>query len=132
MTDVGWYGSAYMLTNCAFQLLFGKLYTFFSIKMTFILSVLIFAVGSAICGAAPNSVVFIVGRAVAGLASAGIMAGTVRVTSPVPVECGSASGRRSSLRRSEPCFQAVGSSFECESLADGTADCHTRERPPSA
>ena len=32
INDVGWYGSAYLLTTCAFQLFFGKLYTFFSIK----------------------------------------------------------------------------------------------------
>ncbi len=29
VTDIGWYGSAYLLTTCAFQLMFGKLYTFY-------------------------------------------------------------------------------------------------------
>ncbi len=59
MTDIGWYGSAYLLTNCAFQLLFGKLYTFFSIKGTFLASIVLFEIGSAICGAAPSSIAFI-------------------------------------------------------------------------
>ncbi|KAK5654788.1 hypothetical protein OQA88_6824 [Cercophora sp. LCS_1] len=75
VTDIGWYGSAYLITNCAFQLLFGKLYTFFSVKAVYIISILLFEAGSAICGAAPNSLVFIIGRAIGGLGSAGIMAG---------------------------------------------------------
>ncbi|KAK1760409.1 major facilitator superfamily domain-containing protein [Echria macrotheca] len=75
VTDIGWYGSGYLLTNCAFQLLYGKVYTFFSIKATFLTSVVLFEVGSAVCGAAPSSVAFIVGRAIAGLGAAGIMAG---------------------------------------------------------
>ncbi|EXK23832.1 hypothetical protein FOMG_19412 [Fusarium oxysporum f. sp. melonis 26406] len=77
VTDIGWYGSAYLLTNCAFQLLFGKIYTFFSVKFTFLSAILLFEIGSAICGAAPNSVAFIFGRAIAGLGSAGIMSGTL-------------------------------------------------------
>lgn len=85
MTDIGWYGSAYLLTNCAFQLLFGKTYTFFSVKFTFLSAILLFEIGSAICGAAPNSVAFIFGRAIAGLGSAGIMSGTVRDSAPGPV-----------------------------------------------
>lgn len=32
LADVGWYGSAYLLTCCSFQLLFGKLYTLYSVK----------------------------------------------------------------------------------------------------
>ncbi|KAK0751939.1 major facilitator superfamily domain-containing protein [Schizothecium vesticola] len=77
VTDIGWYGSAYLLTNCAFQLLFGKLYTFFSIKGTFLVSIVLFEIGSAICGAAPSSISFIIGRAIAGLGAAGIMAGVI-------------------------------------------------------
>ncbi|GKT40974.1 efflux pump aflT [Colletotrichum spaethianum] len=77
VTDIGWYGSAYLLTTCAFQLLFGKLYAFFSIKHVFLSSVLLFEVGSALCGAAPSSVAFIIGRAIAGIGGAGIFAGTI-------------------------------------------------------
>ncbi|PSR90761.1 putative MFS aflatoxin efflux pump [Coniella lustricola] len=77
--DIGWYGSAYMLTNCAFQLPYGKLYTFYSVKTCYIISVLFFEVGSAICGAAPSSTVFIIGRAISGIGSAGIMSGTITV-----------------------------------------------------
>ncbi|KAH7153625.1 major facilitator superfamily domain-containing protein [Dactylonectria macrodidyma] len=79
VTDIGWYGSAFLLTTCAFQLLFGKIYSFYSIKYTFLASVFLFEAGSALCGAAPSSVVFIVGRAIAGLGSAGILSGVMVV-----------------------------------------------------
>ncbi|OKL59349.1 hypothetical protein UA08_05232 [Talaromyces atroroseus] len=73
--DVGWYGTAYLLTNCAFLLVFGKLYTFLNVKTVFLCTLVLFEVGSAICGAAPNSVAFIIGRAIAGLGAAGVQEG---------------------------------------------------------
>ncbi|KAI6883300.1 MFS transporter [Hortaea werneckii] len=81
INDVGWYGSAYLLTTCAFQLFFGKLYTFFSLKWVYLIAIIIFEVGSVVCGAAPNSTALIIGRAVAGLGSAGIFAGAVLIVS---------------------------------------------------
>ncbi|KAK9234935.1 major facilitator superfamily domain-containing protein [Lipomyces kononenkoae] len=77
--DIGWYGTAYLLSNCAFQLMFGKLYAFFSIKATFLISILLFEAGSALCGAAPNSIAFMLGRTVAGLGAGGILAGVMVV-----------------------------------------------------
>jgi MFS family permease len=77
LSDVGWYGSAYLLTCCAFQLLFGKVYTFFPVKTVLLANIVLFEVASAICGAAPNSLAFIMGRAIAGVGAAGIFAGTV-------------------------------------------------------
>ncbi|RFU33982.1 hypothetical protein B7463_g2370, partial [Scytalidium lignicola] len=75
--QVGWYGTAYLLTNCSFLLVFGKLYTFLNVKNTFLFSVVLFEVGSAICGAAPNSVAFIFGRAIAGLGAGGVQQGSL-------------------------------------------------------
>ncbi|KIX00332.1 uncharacterized protein Z518_10471 [Rhinocladiella mackenziei CBS 650.93] len=75
--DVGWYGSAYLLTTCALQLFFGKLFTFYSIKTVYLGSIVVFEVGSAVCGAAPSSDALIVGRAIAGVGSAGIFAGSL-------------------------------------------------------
>lgn len=37
---------AYLLTCCAFQLFFGKLYTFFSIKYVYLAAIFMFEVGS--------------------------------------------------------------------------------------
>ncbi|KZP00747.1 MFS general substrate transporter [Calocera viscosa TUFC12733] len=75
LDDIGWYGSAYLLTGCTFQLMFGKLYTLFSVKGVFLVAFALFELGSLICATAPNSVAFIFGRAIAGLGSAGIMNG---------------------------------------------------------
>lgn len=74
--DVGWYGSAYLLTLSAFQLFFGRLYSIFNIKWTFLLALFVFELGSLICGVAPNSTALIVGRAIAGMGSAGLFAGS--------------------------------------------------------
>ncbi|THY96938.1 MFS general substrate transporter [Aureobasidium pullulans] len=84
--DVGWYGSAFMLTTSCFQLLWGKFYTFYSPKYVFLALVGLFEIGSAICGAATSSRMFIFGRAFAGMGSAGILSGAiVLMVSAVPL-----------------------------------------------
>ncbi|OJJ67630.1 hypothetical protein ASPBRDRAFT_135321 [Aspergillus brasiliensis CBS 101740] len=75
--DIGWYGTAYLLTNCAFQLMFGKLYPSFSIKAIFMSSIILFEAGSALCGAAPSSIAFIIGRAIAGIGAGGVLSGAM-------------------------------------------------------
>jgi len=77
LDDVGWYGSAYLLTMCSFTLLMGKVYKYYPAKTLFLICISLFEVGSIICGAAPNSTAFIVGRAVAGLGSSGIFSGVM-------------------------------------------------------
>ncbi|KAI0411703.1 putative efflux pump [Xylaria grammica] len=79
LNDVGWYGSAYLLTTAALQLLFGKFYTFLSIKWVYMTAIFIFELGSLICGVAQNSVTLIIGRAVAGLGSAGLFSGALLI-----------------------------------------------------
>jgi hypothetical protein len=81
--DIGWYGSAYMLTTAAFQLLFGRIYRFYDLRPVFLSCIVVFEIGSVICGSAPSSVVFIVGRSIAGMASAGIMTGSMLVIIPM-------------------------------------------------
>ncbi|ATY66550.1 MFS transporter, putative [Cordyceps militaris CM01] len=78
--DISWYGSSYLITFCAFQLVYGKIYAYYNAKWVFLSAVGIFLVGSAICGAAQSSVTLIVGRAVAGLGSSGIFGGSVIIT----------------------------------------------------
>ncbi|KAI1412624.1 major facilitator superfamily domain-containing protein [Hypoxylon sp. FL1857] len=75
LQDVGWYGSSYLLTKCAFQLPFGKTFRFFSLKWTFLAALLIFEVGSVLCAAATSSAMLIVGRTIAGIGCAGISSG---------------------------------------------------------
>lgn len=75
------------MTSCAFQLVYGRIYSFYPPKWVFLSAVLVFEIGSAVCGAAPNSVAFIFGRAIAGLGSCGISAGTIVIMSDtVPVQ----------------------------------------------
>ena len=66
-----------MLTTSAFQLLFGRIYTFYSPKIVFMVAIFLFEIGSAISGAAPNSTSFIIGRAVAGLGGSGAFSGAI-------------------------------------------------------
>ena len=42
LDDVGWYGSAYLLTVTALQPTFGNMYKYFDIKITYMASVLVF------------------------------------------------------------------------------------------
>lgn len=77
LNDVGWYGSAYMLTMCCFQLHYGKLYQHFSTKIIFITSIALFELGSLICAVSPNSPALIVGRAVAGSGASGVVSGVL-------------------------------------------------------
>ncbi|KAJ5275507.1 MFS toxin efflux pump [Penicillium chrysogenum] len=84
--DVGWYGSAYLLTTCSMTLIFGKMYTFYSCKWVYLISLGIFEIGSLVCGVTPTSVGLILGRAIAGLGSAGIESGSILVVAQtVPV-----------------------------------------------
>ncbi|TVY40626.1 Rubrofusarin-specific efflux pump [Lachnellula subtilissima] len=75
--DVGWYASSYLITLCAFQLIFGRIYTFYPAKWVLLCAIGLFELGSVVCGAAPSSIAFIIGRAIAGLGSAGIFTGAV-------------------------------------------------------
>ncbi|KAF5874199.1 putative mfs multidrug transporter protein [Botrytis fragariae] len=87
LPDVGWYGSAYLITNCSLQPLSGKLYTYFRSKTVFLSFFFLFEFGSLLCGTAVSSDMLIVGRAVAGMGSAGLMNGAITIlTHAVPIE----------------------------------------------
>ena len=79
LDDVGWYGSSYLLTTTSLQPSFGKIYTFFNVKWTYVAALLIFEVGSIICGAAINSRMLIVGRAVAGIGASALFSGGMTI-----------------------------------------------------
>ncbi|KAI2471333.1 MFS general substrate transporter [Annulohypoxylon bovei var. microspora] len=84
--DIGWYGSSYLLTACAFQPVFGRVFTLFNPKWAYLLSMFVFEIGSVISGFAPTSATLIIGRAIAGFGSAGILTGSfVIVATAVPL-----------------------------------------------
>lgn len=75
LDDVSWYSAAFFMTIGGFQSAWGKVYKYFPLKISFLISIFIFELGSLICGVAPNSTALIVGRAIAGLGAAGIGSG---------------------------------------------------------
>ncbi|KAI2628763.1 MFS general substrate transporter [Hypoxylon sp. NC1633] len=79
--DIGWYGSSYLLTSTALQPVYGKVYRVFDIKLTFLGAVALFELGSLVSAAAPSSAIFVVGRAVAGMGSAGLFSGSIVILS---------------------------------------------------
>ncbi|KAI3016983.1 hypothetical protein CBS147353_7580 [Aspergillus niger] len=77
--DVGWYGAAFLLGSAVTQAPWGKLYGFFDIKWTYLLSLLMFELGSLLCAISHNSPTFIIGRAIAGIGGSGIGSGIYTV-----------------------------------------------------
>ncbi|MCJ1387671.1 hypothetical protein MMC18_000514 [Xylographa bjoerkii] len=79
LDQVGWYGSAFFLTLASFQSTWGKAYKYFPLKISFLLAIFIFEVGSLICGVSQNSITLIVGRAIAGAGGGGIASGSYTI-----------------------------------------------------
>ncbi|KAH8837998.1 hypothetical protein MCOR27_006828 [Pyricularia oryzae] len=75
--DVAWYSVGGQITGVAMLLPFGRAYTLLNNKWTFVTSVNIYLLGSALCGFAPSSAVFIFGRMAQGVGMAGVMDGTL-------------------------------------------------------
>lgn len=69
VADIGWYSAVYGLVMSSTCFFFGKLYTLFDLKRTYMASVAIFELGSLLCTFAPSSKVFIMGRALAGMST---------------------------------------------------------------
>jgi len=72
-----------MLTNACFTPVFGRIYKLYSLKWVFLISIVVFEVGSALCGAAPTSTAFILGRAIAGAGAAGVWVGGTMLLIPL-------------------------------------------------
>lgn len=77
LDDVGWYGTAYLVTLTALQPIFGITYKYFDPRITYLFSVLLFEVGSVLSASATSSAIFIVGRAITGCGGAGILQGAL-------------------------------------------------------
>ncbi|KAI0489978.1 MFS toxin efflux pump [Xylaria cf. heliscus] len=85
LADFSWYGSAYRLATCSSQFLFSKIYEQFRVKWVLIMAVGILEIGSIVSATAPSSAALIIGRAIAGFGSAGILIGVfIVITHSVP------------------------------------------------
>lgn len=76
-----WLTGAFLIGSAATNLVWGKIYGQMESKWTYIISVLIFEVGSALCGAAPTINALIVGRAIAGVGGSGMYVGVMTLLS---------------------------------------------------
>ncbi|KAI0198465.1 MFS general substrate transporter [Astrocystis sublimbata] len=87
LNDVGWYASSYLLASAAVQPTYGKIYTLFHVKWTYLIALVIFEVGSVVAATARSSTILIIGRAIAGLGGGGLTSGgsTILVLA-VPIE----------------------------------------------
>ncbi|KAJ7472120.1 MFS general substrate transporter [Mycena latifolia] len=72
VTEFVWVGTAYSLASAAFLPMSGGLAEIFGRQHAMLLSILLFALGSALCGAARDQYVLIAGRTVQGLGGGGI------------------------------------------------------------
>ncbi|GAB1316331.1 hypothetical protein MFIFM68171_06541 [Madurella fahalii] len=79
LNDVAWYETAYVLAVCVFIPLVGKIYTIFINKYVYLAFMAVFQVGSIICAVATSSHIFIIGRAVNGIGSAGLLSGALLI-----------------------------------------------------
>ncbi|KAF2823433.1 putative MFS drug efflux transporter [Ophiobolus disseminans] len=83
VTDFGavdklaWLSVAFLLAATATNMVWGRVYTQFNSKWLYLGNVFLFEVGSAICGAAPNMNVMIVGRALCGVSGSGLYVGVM-------------------------------------------------------
>lgn len=75
-----WIGTGFALGSMVI-LPWGKSYGVFNIKWVYIFNILLFEVGSAICGAAPDVNALIIGRVIAGIGGSGMYSGTLTYVS---------------------------------------------------
>ncbi len=71
-----WIGTGFALGSTAI-LSWGKAYGVFTVKWLYIFSILLFEIGSVVCGAAPSMAVFIFGRVLGGLGGSGMYSGAL-------------------------------------------------------
>ncbi|KAI9676065.1 MAG: hypothetical protein M1817_000808 [Caeruleum heppii] len=76
-----WLSVTFNLGAAATTLVWGKLFGQFNAKWLYIISVLLFEIGSAVCGAANSMDVLIVGRAIAGVGGVGSYVGVLTLLS---------------------------------------------------
>ncbi|KAF1963165.1 efflux pump antibiotic resistance protein [Byssothecium circinans] len=81
-----WISVAFALGAVSTNLFWGQLYCYFDNRLLFIAGVVIFEVGSAVCGAAPTLDALIVGRAICGIGGMGIYLGTINMVSALTNE----------------------------------------------
>ncbi len=73
LTHLSWVITSYLLTSTASQPLYGKISDLYGRKKIFMLSILLFLIGSLLCGAAQSLIQLIIFRAIQGLGAGGLI-----------------------------------------------------------
>ncbi|CAG8635263.1 7875_t:CDS:2, partial [Cetraspora pellucida] len=73
LDQMAWVATSYLLTTTSFQPIYGKLSDIFGRKTTFLGAIIVFELGSLLCGVATNMVSMIIYRAIAGIGGGGII-----------------------------------------------------------
>ncbi|GAA5850295.1 hypothetical protein JCM3766R1_001160 [Sporobolomyces carnicolor] len=79
----GWVSTAFILTQTSFILVFGQVLRIYPAKWVLLICIVVFEVGSAVCGGAHNVDALIVGRAVSGVAAAGMFVSMLSILAQV-------------------------------------------------
>ncbi|KAL6828100.1 major facilitator superfamily domain-containing protein [Trichoderma camerunense] len=81
IAELPWLSVGFLLGGTAVVLPFGRLYGLFNAKWLYILSSVLFNIGSALCGAAPTMKALIIGRVLAGMGGNGMYLGVMTLLS---------------------------------------------------
>ncbi|KAH8721526.1 major facilitator superfamily domain-containing protein [Phaeosphaeriaceae sp. PMI808] len=84
--QLAWIGAGFPLGSVCVILLLGSCFNTFNMKWVYVATVLLFEVGSALCGGAPNMTALIVGRVLAGAGGSGIYLGSLQYFTVMTVE----------------------------------------------
>ncbi|KFY41236.1 hypothetical protein V494_03125 [Pseudogymnoascus sp. VKM F-4513 (FW-928)] len=76
-----WLTGAFLIGSASTNLVWGKIYGQMEAKITYLISLVIFEVGSALCGAAPTMNALIIGRVIAGVGGSGMYVGVMTLLS---------------------------------------------------
>jgi len=83
LSEVTWVASAYFLTQAGFMLTYGQLLMIVPTKWVYMGAIVIFEIGSLLCGVAPSMKVLILGRAVAGMGGAGLFVSILSIIAQI-------------------------------------------------
>ncbi|CAG8692218.1 10904_t:CDS:2, partial [Acaulospora colombiana] len=83
LDELTWVVSAYFLTQASLMLTLGQILTITPSKWVYIICIILFEIGSLICGIAPSMNVLIFGRAFQGIGSSGIFVSILTILSQI-------------------------------------------------
>ncbi|KAI8332139.1 major facilitator superfamily domain-containing protein [Chlamydoabsidia padenii] len=71
--DIGWVGSSYLLTMSGFQPMYGIFADIIGHKIVYLIAIVVFLLGSVLCGLSTSMFMLIMSRAVQGIGGAGLI-----------------------------------------------------------